>query len=331
MGKKKILVTGASGFIGKFLIKELIKNKNNHVIGVYNNSNYLSLKKEFGKKVDWLKIDLVKDNLANVLPDVDLVYHLSGYYTSSSNSYELTKLKKINLIGTKKLATAYKSLKIKQFIFISSIAACELSKDSIINEENGLPQSLYGKIKKKTENELFRISKGSYNVTVLRPTAIFGEHHKGTLFEIAKIIKKIKFVKFGSDVCYTNFYYVRDFVNLLVRIALQKQFFNKVFIAADKPHKLETIIFEIQNSLNYEKRIYFLPLWLGYIFAATFELIFLIIGRYKLFSFKRLTNMNNKVQFSNKKITKLLSINNQYGVLKGIVRTIRWYKEMRML
>jgi nucleoside-diphosphate-sugar epimerase len=331
MKKKTIIVTGASGFIGKFLIKELIKNKNNFVVGVYYKSNYHKLKKEFRDKVKWLKVNLVKDNLNKILPNADVVYHLSGYYPVSSSAHEADTLKKINLLATKRLAATCKYLNIKQFIFISSIAACEASKDLIINEDNGYPITIYGRIKKKAETELFNISKGHYNLTVLRPTSIFGENHKGTIYQIAKIIKKRMFVKFGRNTCYVNFYYVKDFVDLLVKIKLKKIFFNQIFIVADKPLKLETLVYVIQKTLKLKKKLNYFPLFTGYVVAFFFELISLFNKKYLLFSTKKLNKLNNKVIYSNKKISKLTTFKYRHGVIAGIIRSINWYKKTNLL
>jgi len=139
MKKNRILVTGASGFVGKFLIKKLLRNENNTIVALYNNSIVSDLNADFNSQISWVKVDLVNDNVSDILLDIDIVYHLAGYSSMGSTTKELNLLNKVNVIATQRLANACKSLSIKHFIFVSSVAVCESSADLIINEKNGLP------------------------------------------------------------------------------------------------------------------------------------------------------------------------------------------------
>ena len=75
MKKKKILITGAAGFIGFSLCKKLLNNKNNEIIGLDNLNSYYSvkLKKERIKKLiqsknfKFFKLDLLEKNKLNDL------------------------------------------------------------------------------------------------------------------------------------------------------------------------------------------------------------------------------------------------------------------------
>lgn len=139
------------------------------------------------------------------------------------------------------------------------------------------------------------------------------------------------FVKFGRNTCYVNFYYVKDFVDLLVKIKLKKIFFNQIFIVADKPLKLETLVYVIQKTLKLKKKLNYFPLFTGYVVAFFFELISLFNKKYLLFSTKKLNKLNNKVIYSNKKISKLTTFKYRHGVIAGIIRSINWYKKTNLL
>ena len=329
--KRKILITGSSSFVGRFLIESLLKDKKNIIVALYN-KKVLKFNSFPKKQISYLRVDLAKDNLSVIPTDIDIIYHLAGYYSSSDTSVkEKNLMKKSNVIATKRLAYRSKYLKIKHFIFVSSVATCESSKDLIINEDNGVPITYYGKSKKEAEKFLFKISKGYFNVTVLRATALFGEFHKGSVYDLVKVIKEKKFIHFGSGSGITNFYYIRDFINLLVNVCCNKNTFNSVFIASDKSFELNILVNWILKSLHYKNRIFNFPLWSGYIVASLFELLSFLNNKPSAFSYKRFKSMINKTSFSNNKLSKAMKVNQKYGVKKGIARTIKWYKKNKLL
>ena len=331
MKKNRILVTGASGFVGKFLIQNLINNRDNTIVALYKNSDITTLYQDPDSRISWVKIDLVTDNLRDILLDIDVVYHLAGYSSIGSTNEELDLLNKLNVVATKRLANACKSSFVKHFIFVSSIAVCESSKDLIINENNGLPLTPYGKSKKKAEKLLINISKGHYKYTILRPTALFGENHRGSVYEMVKKIHQKRFVIFGSGKSPTNFYYIKDFINLLLLTYCNKNTYNKILIASDNPYELNVIVGWVLKCLKYDKSILRLPVWFGYIVASIFELLSLLLNKPLLFSYRRLNAMINQNSFSNNKILRIKGMNCKYGVHKGLISTIKWYKESGML
>lgn len=329
--KKNILITGASGFVGVFLIKYLLKNKNNVISALYYKSDISYTLKGFGRKVNWIKKDLVNDNLDDVLENIDIVYHLAGYSSMGSSLKEKNLLNNINVIATERLANTCKLFSIKHFIFVSSVAACEFSENLVINEKNGFAVTPYGKSKKKAEESLLNIAKGIFNVTILRPTALFGEYHKGSVYEMIKKIQEKRFVKFGVKPSISNFFYIKDFVKLLDDVSYNKNTYNKVFIASDTPQDLNLLTDLIIRCLNIKHKVLKLPIWFGYALAIIFQFISLFTNKTLIFSLRRFKAMINRTSFSNIKISKAIDLKFDYGVNAGLIRTINWYKEKGML
>lgn len=122
-----IVVTGASGFIGRHFVIAArdkfrifcIARRSQKEAGIPKNDN-----------IHWLQADITKwQNLLSAVQYIrnhggtDYVLHLAGYYdfTMKENlAYEQT-----NVIGTQHLLNMSKLLKIKRFIFSSSVAACK--------------------------------------------------------------------------------------------------------------------------------------------------------------------------------------------------------------
>ena len=114
---KKILVTGASGFIGNNLCQKLTK-LNRDVIGSFRNRDIDSnnkFKKIFvgniGKDIDW----------SNALKDIDCIIHCAGKANTMNKKNELDTFSLINVEGTKIIAEQAVKADVKRFIFLSSI------------------------------------------------------------------------------------------------------------------------------------------------------------------------------------------------------------------
>jgi nucleoside-diphosphate-sugar epimerase len=156
-----ILITGATGFIGKRLVKKLSLNKNYKIICfVRKNSKIKDLEKF---KVNIIYGDMFdKNSILKALKNIDLIVHLA---TSHINGNE-----KLNLIGSKNIIESCIEKKVKRFVFISSMA----TKRKILDE--------YGKTKLDIEKIL---KSSSLDWTILRPSMIYSERN---LFLLGKCI-----------------------------------------------------------------------------------------------------------------------------------------------
>ena len=114
-----ILVTGASGFVGRNLVKET--NKNYKTIGTlrsqYNLSKYIEphIISDIGPNTEW----------SNTLTNIDCVIHLAGLAHVKNNN--INEFVEVNEKGTLKLAEDASISGVRRFIFISSIGVNGLS------------------------------------------------------------------------------------------------------------------------------------------------------------------------------------------------------------
>lgn len=327
----RILVTGASGFVGEFLLDELVKNTDNQIVALHLNALDQGLAKRYSDRVQWAQADLRQDPLEGLVRDIDIVYHLAAYSTIGETAAEKQLLLDLNVTATDRLAKACQGTAVRQMIFVSSIAACEFSDQAVITEETGHPETAYGLSKKQAEKNLLKMPDRSFQVSILRPTALFGERHGGSIFELMRYIQAGRFMIIGSGENRTNFYYIRDFIDLMVGVQDNAKAFSKTYIAADQSYSLKTLSTWIAEALGCGSSVFKLSKPAGYLIAMGFEFLTLITRRAMPLSRKRLIAMTRDVSYSNQKVMDELRIPIRFGVQHGIRATVEWHRQQANL
>src|SRR5665648_205732 len=106
----KALVTGATGFIGKHLVKELLA-QNYDVVGFDKNERNIN--------TELVQGDIVSFNFDDVLEDVDIVFHLAGLLGTTELFHRIIAAEKVNVMGTLNLLESMRKNGVKKLVFTS--------------------------------------------------------------------------------------------------------------------------------------------------------------------------------------------------------------------
>src|SRR3990167_4744288 len=208
----KILVTGATGFLGSHLVEELANN-DHHVICLVRNK---SAKLPFNimnniELIEGLLSDF--DSLCQAVSNVDAIIHCAGLTKAKSvDSYY-----QINTEGTVGLLEAAKKYgsKLRRFVFVSSLAARGPSNESQMTPFIECPVSSYGLSKLTAEQKVMQYNH-YFPVTIIRPPLIYGPRDKELLwfFKLAK--HGFILLPFGGHLK-LSIIYVKDAVSALMK------------------------------------------------------------------------------------------------------------------
>ncbi|MFP6674588.1 MAG: NAD-dependent epimerase/dehydratase family protein [Pirellulaceae bacterium] len=206
-----ILVTGASGFIGGHLVRELVERGTHVRCLLRPTSNAADL--------DDLDIDRVSgdvlhaSSIVDALDGIDTVIHLAGL----TRGVDVGKLEEINCQGSHNVAAACSAMnEAPTLICVSSLAAVGPASRGGVLLESAIPRpvSAYGRSKLLGELAVRRHA-NRVPTTIVRPAIVFGERDLA-LLELMKTIKTFRVIPvIGSRAPQTSMIHVHDLVQLL--------------------------------------------------------------------------------------------------------------------
>lgn len=172
---KKVLVTGASGFNGIYMVKLLLEN-NYHVIATDMRESE-ELKK---LHVPFYTSDLnIPQQLEPVLQNIDTVFHIAALFDYLA---PLENLRQVNVEGTKNLMTCGAKQGIRRFMIWSSLGiygAPDITKLPVTEDSLKKPSNDYEQSKLEQEEIAFELGrKLGIEVTAIRPSPIYGPGNK---------------------------------------------------------------------------------------------------------------------------------------------------------
>jgi len=329
--KEKILITGANGFIGLFLITESLKRGLDVYAGVRKNSDITSLE-SLGVNIIILDYNDA-DNLTNIFVKYKFEYviHNAGM-TKSPSLDQLTAVNKGLLVH---LLHAIEQARYqpKKLVYMSSLASygpAEFHKNGIITDESTPhPVTKYGQSKLAAEQYLQSQSIVPYHI--IRPTAVYGPGEKD-LFNVFKMINNYLDVQPALLGQKLTFIYVKDLAKLVVTAALSPQRNTSYFATDGNVYTGTALSGFIKEYLKKRTLSIKLPIFMMKGLAFITEKVAGIWGNYPIFNMDKVNEF--KASSWNCDISNLstdLNFKAEYDLTTGIPETIVWYKENKWL
>ena len=329
---QKLLITGASGFVGGFLVEEALNRGLNVFAGVRENSNrdYLSDPRINFINLDFEDVGKMKEKLST--HNFDFIIHNVGI-KKTPNKKEYFK---VNAGYLKNLLEACKALNepIKKLTFISSIAAygpAEYTTDDIIKESSTPhPVTNYGKSKLKAEEYLK--SQDLIPYVIIRPTVIYGPREKD-LLTIYQLLNKRLDVSMGLEDQMLTFIYVKDLVRVILASTLAHKKNVAYFVTDLKVYTSSSynkaILKALGNKLAFKIK---LPITVFKVLGYASEKIGSYLGTYPTFNAEKVNELGaNSWVCDTSSLEKDLDYHPEYDLEKGLKESILWYQENNWL
>jgi nucleoside-diphosphate-sugar epimerase len=219
----KVFVTGATGFVGRALVEDLLSKSYEVKALVRQYSETLPL------AVEQVVVgDLADFNLANcegllrkALADIDIIVHVAArVHIMKDNVFEpLVQFRKVNRDATLVLASLAADAGIKRFVFLSSIKVNgeNTKPDKYFTPDDiNIPSDPYGLSKYEAEQGLLALAKKTeLEVVIIRPPLIYGPGVKGNFNTMIKWMNMPLPLPFGAIHNRRSFVALDNLVNLV--------------------------------------------------------------------------------------------------------------------
>jgi len=327
----KLLITGATGFIGGFLIKEALDRKFNVFAFVRKSSSIKTLESQ---GVQCIEIDMNNiDQQVKYLKEFnfDYIIHNAGI-TRSANKQDYYD---VNCGYLQNIVTAieHSQINIKKFIFMSSLAALGSAENQVKNilDEDAIPKPLttYGKSKLAAEN--FLKTKTNIPFIIFRLTAVFGPNEKD-LFQTFKLSSQGIQLNPSSAHHDLTFIYVKD-VCRLVFDAINSEHFAKTYNVSDGNVYSNNEFYQfIAKAFNKKVISLNLPIPIVKIYAILGELIGKITGKFPLVHQEKVLELEATSWACDiAPLKKDFNFKPKYTLETAVHETTEWYKSNNWL
>lgn len=333
---KSILITGANGFIGSFLVKAALKKGYRVTAGIRPTSD-LSYLKEL--PINYLVMNLSnKASIANALMQYvtkngyfDFIIHNAGI----TNSIRKQEFNKINYQYTKNIVNVLIDCQCvpEKFVYISSLSSYgPLHEESLQPiRENDLPKpaTLYGKSKLKAEQ--FLTSKTEFPYLIFRPTGVYGPYEKDYLMMCKMINRNIE-TYIGTSSQILTFIYVKDLAQLIMK-ALDSNISRKSYFVTDGNHYTALEFSSIIKTILGKKtiRVVF-PSPIAQAIAFVLEKISWISGNTPTLNTEKMKEISRRHYLCDSSpIFNDFAFEPEYSLTHGLEETIAWYKQEKWL
>lgn len=181
-----ILVTGGTGLIGSYLLKDLVK-QGQPVRALYRSAKPPLLSEQEKQKIEWVQCDILDVvALDEAMQGVEYVYHVAGLVSFDPSKKK--ELLKINIEGTANVVNAALNANVKKLVHVSSVSALGRKRDgqAITEAQNWTPEtsnSVYGQSKYFSEMEVWRAVSEGLNAVIVNPVIVlgYGDWNTGSL------------------------------------------------------------------------------------------------------------------------------------------------------
>ncbi|VVB65921.1 NAD-dependent glucose-6-phosphate dehydrogenase [Candidatus Gugararchaeum adminiculabundum] len=323
-----VLVTGATGRVGRVLVKQLMDRKFAVRVLIRNREHAMLLP----KGVESVYGDIVGPNssgiLENAVKDVEYVFHLAAVI---DERLSYTEMRRVNVEGTENLLTACSKhgVGVKRFVHVSSISVygrktpCKVCSE----KDETKPDTKYGRTKLEAEKVVEAFYETVPSV-IIRPAVVYGKGFDEAYFQVLRMLEKGKMPIIGNGSNRIPFVHVNDVVQALLLACEKNNAVENAFNICGAEQMTQKEIFAVAcENLKVTTPTRSFPVLLVKVWAGAMEVIDSLRGRKPRVTPEYIDIISRDRAFAIKKAREMLGYAPKVGLKEGIKEMVQYYKE----
>jgi nucleoside-diphosphate-sugar epimerase len=330
LDNQNILITGATGFIGRHLVP-LLTDKHPKIYVLIRESSKAEFLRKQGVVLRYGDL-LDKPSLRESLKDIDVVIHLAALM-SDKDYLPRSSFLRVNNAGTMNIVEESRG-RIKQFIHISTVGVYGRTGKAGVDERHpyGINLSNYEYSKVEAEKSLLKFSsKNNFPFTILRIGQLYGPGMHYGWPDIFQKMERGRMFIIGKGDRMLQLTYITDAVSGIMMTIGNDKCIRQIFnICADKAYSLKEIFHVIAGELGVSLpgNIPFAPV---YLLSGILERLPRVIkpGSARYLNQHRLNFFNHNHVYDIGKAVKYFGYSPAVELRAGMQKTIKWYTEYK--
>lgn len=329
----RILVTGATGFLGTRLV-ELLTQRGYRVRALARKLSNIEKLKKLQSEIFYGDVASV-DSLKPAFEGVDMVVHAAADTEGREEDSELSTIQ-----GTKNVIDLCRHYKIRKLVYISSCSVygvADYKKNQVVSEESSLERfpekrGHYSNAKFKAEESITEAVNKGQPITVLRPGTIFGPG--GEIFTPmmgfslgSKVFGIIGMGKFVLPLVYID-----NLVDAVITTIEKQENMGKIFNVVDSDNVSKKMYVKLLLKKLYPKSHYiYIPFWLLYLGVFFQELLTRALGRKPFLTRYRLVSSQKNIFYDSSRIINELNWAPPYTIKDALNMVLDYEHSKRTL
>lgn len=322
--KAKVLITGAGGFVGRFVCKRLLHGG----YGVRACGREAVRPPQVPAECEWVQVGELgpETDWATVLEGVRAVVHLAGrvHQLGERETRAAQQYRRINVDGTLHLAETAAAAGVQRFIFLSSVKVngerTIRDKDDewqrFSEKDTPHPVDAYGVSKWEAEQGLSHIAEGGHlAVTVLRPPLVYGPGVGANFLRLMRAVKRGVPLPLQSIVNLRSLIYVENLADAIATCLEKEAACNKTYLVSDVTISTPDLIYALAIALGCRPNLIYMPAWI----LRTIGVI--------TFHYATVSRLLDSLAIDDARIRSDLHWTPPFTAQQGLEKTAAWFSE----
>lgn len=318
------MVTGATGFTGKVLVRKLLE-QGLVVNAIARKSS--NIKPFEGQDISWFRGEVFDEaTVQAAMEGVEYVFHVAAAFREAKSTEQ--DYRNVHLVSTQLIVKeALKNPDFKRLVHVSTMGVHGHIENPPGDETSAFsPGDDYQSTKVEAENWLSEFTRTQdFPYSIIRPCAIYGPGER-RLLKIFKMAAGTVFPILGKGKCWYHLVHVEDLTNAIILAATEEKALGEAFIiGATEPIRLEDLASIIAKEYNTNLKVLRLPIGPFFLLGDICETLCRPFKIEPPIYRRRVAFYSKDRNFSTKKMQDVLGYTPLWSNEDGIIESARWY------